>query len=780
MHKFKNIFIFDIHYTISMNNKKFMYAFGILLFMACGAQNADQKDTAYIRSDLPGRTQLFENFRQSKKLLIICGDRDTASYAFVKNVIDNMEHSRFDLEIEVKKIADVSDSDLVQYPLYFIGTASSFSFTKNENVLPVIFQDAKFEFDHQEYNDPGDIIKISFYPSPYNPQLPLTLISGNSADSIASFIRHSWNNRGHFLWDNWGYQVYHDGNRVVLGEFSDEAETAWQPDKKIHWNFDYDGKIVGENSVFQFIDHNSGLTKTYVDSIIQETDIDAKKLLSAAGKALPQKIKFHLYASTEVKGLMLDDNTQMSVDNTTNEVHAVLNNEFQGRRNCNYLIAVLRSLYGKPAFTALEYGIANTFSDKSVEQDVNIQNALRLYKAGTLPSLENLLDNNGYKNSSSYMMQAAASAFVAFLQQEYPQELFDRFNTFTKQQLLGYTPAFDAYMKMQSHEIKQGLAGNINPAYIKGFNFAHEGYQIYNGYGGSTAVLAIEKMKSLGTNSISIIPYTGTGDLTTPTEFEFSRGAGGENDEAVIHSIYTAKQNGMRVLLKPQIFCWQGWSGDINMQNENDWNKFFDCYTKWIMHYALLAEMYEADIFSVGVELQDATTSHPEAWKKLIAEVRQVYSGKITYCANWGYEFDNIHFWDDLDYMSVNCYYPLSEKNDPTDEELKTSFEATLDHLHSAQKKFNKPFLFTEIGFKSIERPWIKPHFDDDDQQVDQLAQKRCYEAIFSAMQDEDWISGMYIWQFPTYMDYAKRNTKGFTPCGKQAEAIVAKYYTQK
>ena len=42
------------------------------------------------------------------------------------------------------------------------------------------------------------------------------------------------------------------------------------------------------------------------------------------------------------------------------------------------------------------------------------------------------------------------------------------------------------------------------------------------------------------------------------------------------------------------------------------------------MHYALLAEMYDIELFCAGVEFQQATLTHPEAWKP--------YSGRSEAC----------------------------------------------------------------------------------------------------------------------------------------------------
>lgn len=43
------------------------------------------------------------------------------------------------------------------------------------------------------------------------------------------------------------------------------------------------------------------------------------------------------------------------------------------------------------------------------------------------------------------------------------------------------------------------------------------------------------------------------------------------------------------------------------------------------MHYALLAEMYDIELFCAGVEFQQATLTHPEAWETLFRKIRSLY-----------------------------------------------------------------------------------------------------------------------------------------------------------
>ena len=74
---------------------------------------------------------------------------------------------------------------------------------------------------------------------------------------------------------------------------------------------------------------------------------------------------------------------------------------------------------------------------------------------------------------------------------------------------------------------------------------------------------------------------------------------------------------------------------------------------------ARLAEAHHAAIFCVGLEFTHAQ-KFADRWLKIIAAVRAVYYGKLTYGANWN-EYDTVKFWDALDYLGVLAYFPLTQ-----------------------------------------------------------------------------------------------------------------------
>ena len=78
-------------------------------------------------------------------------------------------------------------------------------------------------------------------------------------------------------------------------------------------------------------------------------------------------------------------------------------------------------------------------------------------------------------------------------------------------------------------------------------------------------------------------------------------------------------------------------------------------------------------------------------------------------------EFEKVGFWDELDFIGLNSYYPLSKQDNPSKRELSKNFEGIKNKIKKVHKAHQKPIVFTEIGFRSIDAPWKNPHAEGDD-----------------------------------------------------------------
>jgi len=259
----------------------------------------------------------------------------------------------------------------------------------------------------------------------------------------------------------------------------------------------------------------------------------------------------------------------------------------------------------------------------------------------------------------------------------------------------------------------------------------------------------------------------------------------GETDEGLVRTAQLARSFGIRTLLKPHLWVagWHDtvWTGEIRMKSDDLWKAWFDSYRSFILHYAALAEKHGMEAMAVGTELQGATLGHEKEWREMIRQVREVYHGKLTYAANWDHEFEALEFWDALDFAGVQAYFPLSEKSDPTLEELVAGWEQPLAILRQVAERTRRPVVFTEVGYKSSDRASVQPWLWRTEDRVNPQQQARCYEAMLRSVWDKPWFKGAFVWKwFPHYDTSRSAQDNNFTPQGKPAEKILSLWYSSR
>lgn len=301
------------------------------------------------------------------------------------------------------------------------------------------------------------------------------------------------------------------------------------------------------------------------------------------------------------------------------------------------------------------------------------------------------------------------------------------------------------------------------------------------GYQSDKSVESISKIKSLNANWLAVLTtwYQNTCFSTEifPTEKT-------PTDESLKFAIKTAHEKGLKVMLKPHLdildASYGGWRGEITCAKETDWTKWFQSYEKFIMHNVAIANEMNVEMFCIGTELTEAALAKPEMWRVLIGKVRKVYKGQLTYAANWNEEYTNIAFWDALDYAGVDAYFPLSDKQKPTYEELMEGWKKWLPEIEKWQASIKKPVIFPEIGYHSSEyaakEPWahISGNVPDMDVQVN------CYKAVFDTFWDKPWFYGTYWWDWGTSVKMGGMQNRGFTPQNKPAESLIKEQYAKK
>lgn len=195
---------------------------------------------------------------------------------------------------------------------------------------------------------------------------------------------------------------------------------------------------------------------------------------------------------------------------------------------------------------------------------------------------------------------------------------------------------------------------------------------------------------------------------------------------------------------------------------------FFNAHKDRIVDLAKLAEKLGHQTMSIGAEMNAFDTSaYNDHWYNLIADVREVFGGKLSYSAgawlNGQPDIRDVSFFDRLDYVGVSFYPYLGEAGGVTDyEEIYNSWYSAqtpignvnyIEFLKGLSQKFNKPILIEETGFNSIydaENTGFVNTFDiEADFQVDFDTQALAIESLFRVLLPEnqnEWLAGLSLW----------------------------------
>jgi hypothetical protein len=279
------------------------------------------------------------------------------------------------------------------------------------------------------------------------------------------------------------------------------------------------------------------------------------------------------------------------------------------------------------------------------------------------------------------------------------------------------------------------------------------------------AEASLDALADLGGNWVGLA-LAAVQDNAQSTDIRFGAGATVSDDD-VRAAIRGSHDRGLKVCLKPVVNCadgtWRAYIGffDWAVPGEPNWAQWFASYERFIVHYARIAEEEGCELLCIGCEMVRADSRETE-WRSLIAAVRAVYSGQITYNCD-KYQEDRITWWDAVDVVSSSGYYPIA------------SWEAQLDRIGAAVAASGKPFFFMEAGCPSrtgspdLPNDWALPG------EPSGAEQERYYREMFRACEARAWVRGFMLWGWPAalYPLELAASNDDYCVYGKPAEAVV-------
>ncbi len=264
-------------------------------------------------------------------------------------------------------------------------------------------------------------------------------------------------------------------------------------------------------------------------------------------------------------------------------------------------------------------------------------------------------------------------------------------------------------------------------------------------WGSPAMAEALDQLADLGVGWVAIHPY---GWIGRDGEVRYRPAA---ETGYLERSVELARARGIELFWKPHLGYWGSfeWRGAIEFgEDQAAWKRFFADYREFIVDQARFAESAGVRLFAVGVELE-GTTAREAEWRAILAAVRQVYSGELTYSANWD-TLDEVPFWDALDTLGVQFYFPLATVDQPASESLEAAWDGPLETLRRLSRRHGgKPVVLAEIGYDlspvAASQPWASRRQDNP---ANRSLRRQLMEVALARAEAEPLIQGMFWWKW--------------------------------
>ena len=287
-------------------------------------------------------------------------------------------------------------------------------------------------------------------------------------------------------------------------------------------------------------------------------------------------------------------------------------------------------------------------------------------------------------------------------------------------------------------------------------------------------------IQAVGANWIAVIPYAFTRLGQPRVGFDHSGQWWGERPEGVEETIRLAKAAGIQVMLKPQVYVPRSWPGDLDFETDADWEKWEADYRTYLDIFVDLAIKHELPLLCIGTEFKMSSTKREQFWRDLIRDIRARYDGELTYASNWDH-YRNVPFWDALDYVGIDAYFPLDGAATPDRDELLKLWQQPLREVRAFHQKTDRPILFTEWGYLSVDGAAGKTWELEKrvmDLPINETTQAIAYDAFFEIWSREPYWRGGFLWKwFPGMRGHEGYPARDYTPQGKEAEVALKRWF---
>ncbi len=261
------------------------------------------------------------------------------------------------------------------------------------------------------------------------------------------------------------------------------------------------------------------------------------------------------------------------------------------------------------------------------------------------------------------------------------------------------------------------------------------------------------------------------------TSMTVTQGPGTPPVSSFNYGVHLAHALGWHIFVTPllQVNGAQPWAGAIQLTTYPQEQQWFESYWQAIKPYAVTAAKAGVEQFAIGTEEEWLQENAPDSlWNGLIAELRSVFPGTLTYDMNWTSLQKPLPAWmrnANLKMIGVSAYLPLVDTPERVDPKQifdlwKQTVKRALDDFALA---LGEPIFLSEIGYRNsadaLYRSW-EPTSSAPPDPVEQAA--ACDAALANIIPDPH-ILGSFFWGWD--------DVGAFNLNGLQAAAVIHSYY---
>ena len=312
----------------------------------------------------------------------------------------------------------------------------------------------------------------------------------------------------------------------------------------------------------------------------------------------------------------------------------------------------------------------------------------------------------------------------------------------------------------------------LPPGFLRGISYAMSN-SVNGSYASPRSRETLARVARMSADSVSIMPFAFLRDAHGPDIGFIHRSPGGETDEGTVRAVSDARDLGMSAMVKPQLWVGGGrFVGEVAMAGEESWRRFFDSYSRFVVHHAVVAEAAGAGLFCVGTEMV-GTEAREREWRETIAGVRLATGAPLLYASNWAAGAPRVPFWDALDSIGVDFYDSLSQDPRASDAALEAGVMAAAAPLERLARAAGKPVIFAEAGYPPVRGAWIAPHDENSGRPLSAADAGRAVAAVFRALEGKRWWKGVYWWKAFSDGQGARLDDRGYNLFGTPSEKAI-------